>query len=86
MKTPHEAMQRLLICLQEILEAGYTIHGINPAKVIISKKRTEPSQQGACPNTPRGFDGDISTCCGAPAERKGTCLYCTACGESNGCS
>jgi len=37
-----------------------------------------PRAEGLC------LDGDLSSCCGAPLQRTGTCNTCTACGTSDG--
>jgi len=78
-------MKHLLAAVNDILADGYKIGGIDPARVVISVD--QPSAMCPLPPAaPPGYHGDISACCGAPAERRGTCLYCTACGSSNGCS
>lgn len=90
-----EAAKHLQGSITEILNSGFTITGLNLNEVVIHAKppetpgvtMTPPEPSGPPPSsTPRGYDGDVSSCCGAPAERKGTCLYCTNCGGSNGCS
>lgn len=95
-----EAANALATRIREIVQDGYSIQGLDITKVQIFPDKDfdgmeplEPTDDPPKPVTPApvgvlasGFDGDISQCCAAPAERRGTCLYCTACGSSNGCS
>lgn len=94
--TSKDAMGHLQETISEILSDGWSVRGIDPAKVEIFPDH--PDQSNAMsPDTPdppepaaslaaSGFNGDISDCCHAPAEQRGTCKYCTNCGSSNGCS
>ena len=90
--TAREAANALAQKIKEITEDGYSVKGIDINKVYIFPDKDfdgmeplEPSKEppGVLSS---GYDGDISQCCAAPAERRGTCIYCTSCGTSNGCS
>ncbi len=95
--TGADGMRLLKATITALLDAGLHVTGIDPAQVRIltreeyleqAKPRpiAELTPSGPPPNAPAGFDGSLSSCCGAPTEQKGTCHYCTSCGESDGCS
>jgi hypothetical protein len=97
--TPRDASNHLLAAIDTILGDGYKIKGIKPEEVIIEHE--PPGNDMAPLDEPTGpvpdqslaialgmgkGQGDLSNCCGALTEMKGTCKYCMNCGSSDGCS
>lgn len=97
LQTCVDGMSLLRATITAILDAGLHITGIDPAQVRVLTREeylaqaqprpiAELAPSGPKPPAPAGYAGDLSSCCGAPTEQKGTCHYCTSCGGSDGCS
>ena len=83
--TEDSAMAALVDTVRSILDDGYRVKGIDPAQVVIEPSESSPPAP-AVDVARSGYSGNLSVCCGAPTEQKGTCEYCMACGSSSGCS
>jgi hypothetical protein len=93
--TREEAIGHLMKAIHDLWNDGWTIRGIDPAKVYIFREEhgnmepVEPDPEVAAEAravATSGFTGDLSQCCGAPLQPSGTCQVCTACGNTTGCS
>ena len=96
--TTRDAALHLFMALQAITDAGYTITGIDPERVLISQvvlsgslspaSAASGSAPIAGPTTSlSSFTGDICSNCGSSEiQHTGTCGRCLNCGESTGCS
>lgn len=92
-----DAAKLLRATITAILDAELHVLGIDPEQVrVLTREQyleqatprpiAELTPSGPRPQAPAGFEGNLSSCCGSPTERKGTCNYCTGCGGSDGCS
>lgn len=100
--SPAEARAALGDLLVNIVNSGLVITGIDRGLITVSTASGEDPTSGALASPSpgpddlgghvfaavmaSGYDGDVSQCCSTPAERRGTCTYCTSRGSSNGCS
>lgn len=79
--------QAVLMLLRISLNLGLSVKGVDPSRFSIYVDQHQDAenlrQRAAHPNNPTGM---CCSHCGGAMEAKGTCLYCTSCGESNGCS